>query len=184
MENFTLYDQVTAPEKSRELLEQSIQSFSMIPNLHAVMAESPELLEGYQQLSRLFQSTSFNADELTVVWQSVNVEHGCHYCVPAHTAIAHIMKVDPSITDALRNETPLSDPKLEALRTFTLAVVRQRGQVAPEQLDAFHAAGYNKRHVLEVIVGVCQKVMSNYVNHIIKTPVDAAFQAFEWKKAA
>ena len=44
---------------------------------------------------RLFQhETSFDKDELTVVWQTINVEHACHYCVPAHTGIAKMMKVD------------------------------------------------------------------------------------------
>jgi hypothetical protein len=51
----------------------------------------------------LFVNSSFNEEELTVVWQSINVEHACHYCVPAHTGIAAMMKVDEAIT--LRNET-------------------------------------------------------------------------------
>jgi hypothetical protein len=51
----------------------------------------------------LFVNSSFNEEELTVVWQSINVEHACHYCVPAHTGIAAMMKVDEAIN--LRNET-------------------------------------------------------------------------------
>jgi len=35
-----------------------------------------------------------------------------------------------------------------------------------------------------VILGVSQKVMSNYTNHLADTPVDAPFRAFEWHKAA
>ena len=34
-------------------------------------------------------------------------------------------------------------------------------------------------HLLEIILGVSQKVMSNYVNHLAQTPVDAAFNKFE-----
>ena len=51
--------------------------------------------------------SSFNKDEITVVWQTINVEHECHYCVPAHTAIAKAMKVDDEITEALRNKSKL-----------------------------------------------------------------------------
>ncbi|WP_404822975.1 carboxymuconolactone decarboxylase family protein, partial [Novosphingobium huizhouense] len=87
----------------------------MIPNLHGIMAESPQMLEGYQRVHELFQKSSFDKDELTVVWQAINVENACHYCVPAHTAIAHSMKVDPAITEALRNNTPLPNARLEAL---------------------------------------------------------------------
>jgi alkylhydroperoxidase family enzyme len=83
---------------------------------------------------------------LTVVWQSINVEHACHYCVPAHTGIAAMMKVDEAITEALRNETPLVNPKLEALRTMTLSIVRNRGHVAEEEL----AYSYGEQQVWNI----------------------------------
>lgn len=182
MTDYVLHNLETAPEGSKPLLQNSLKAFGMIPGLHAVMATSPELLRIYQQAHEAFQNTSFNAEELTVVWQTINVEHGCHYCVPAHTAIAHMMKVDGDLVEALRNETPLEDAKLEALRTFTLAIVRQRGNLAPEQVDAFFTAGYSQQQVLEIILGTAQKVMSNYVNHVAQTPVDAPFRKFAWEK--
>lgn len=172
----------SAPEESKALLENSLKSFGMIPGLHGVLAASPQILKAYQQLHELFMSSSFNTDELTVVWQTINVEHACHYCVPAHTGIAKMMKVDDAITEALRNETPLADSKLEALRTFTLSLTRNRGNVSQEDLDAFYAVGYGEQQVLDIILGLSQKVISNYTNHIAHTPVDAAFEKFAWKK--
>jgi alkylhydroperoxidase family enzyme len=182
MTAFTLHDQNSATEAAKPLLEKSKKAFGQVPNLHAVMAESPELLNGYQVLHGLFLDSSFDADETTVVWQTINVEHACHYCVPAHTGIAKSMKVSDEINNALRDETPLPTAKLEALRDFTLAMVRQRGELEAAQLDAFYAAGYSQKNVLEVILGLSQKVMSNYTNHLAQTPVDQAFQAFAWEK--
>ena len=69
------------------------------------------------------------------------------------------------------------------MRTFTLAVTRKRGEVSSEDLNAFYEAGYERRHVLEVILILSQKVMSNYVNHIAETPVDEPFKKFAWEKA-
>ena len=182
MSTFTLHDQNSAPEAAKALLDKSQKAFGRVPGLHAVMAESPELLNGYQVLHGLFLDSSFDADEKTVVWQTINVEHACHYCVPAHTGIAKAMKVSDEINNALRDETPLPTPKLEALRDFTLAMVRQRGDVEAKQLEAFYATGYTQQNVLEVILGLSQKVMSNYTNHIAQTPVDQAFKAFAWEK--
>lgn len=153
MTDFTLHDINTAPADSRPLLEASQKAFGMIPNLHAVMAEAPGLLEGYQKLHALATDSSFNADELTVVWQTINVEHACHYCVPAHTGIAKSMKVDDAITDALRNQTPLPTSHLETLRDFTLKMVRERGNVGAADVQAFIDAGFTKRHVLEIGFG-------------------------------
>ncbi|MBD0780067.1 carboxymuconolactone decarboxylase family protein [Maribacter sp. ANRC-HE7] len=173
----------TAPEGSKELLGQSLKANGMIPGLHGVLAGAPGILEGYQTLHKLFTDSSFDKEELTVVWQTINVEHACHYCVPAHTAIAKMMKVDDTITESLRNETPLENPKLEALRTMTLIIVRNRGHVTPEELQAFYAAGYGERQVLEIILGLSQKIISNYTNHIANTPVDKPFEKFAWKRS-
>lgn len=182
MTTLEIHNIETAPEESKTLLEQSQKSYGMIPGLHGVLAGAPKILEAYQTLHELFTESSFNNEELTVVWQTINVEHECHYCVPAHTGIAKMMKVDDSITEALRNETPLENAKLEALRTMTLSTVRNRGNVSQEDLDAFYAAGYGEAQVLEIILGLSQKTISNYVNHIANTPVDESFQKFSWKK--
>jgi alkylhydroperoxidase family enzyme len=182
MSNFELYNLENAPEAAKPLLEKSIKGFGMLPNLHAVMAESPALLDAYQQLHELAQNASFDKDELTVVWQTINVEHGCHYCVPAHTAIANMMGVDADITEALRNQSPLESTKLETLRDTTLLMVRNRGIIERVDIDTFYAVGFNKQNLLDIVLILAQKVMSNFTNHLAETPVDEAFQAFSWSK--
>lgn len=184
MAELKLHDTDSAPAENQSILRQSIKDFGFIPGLRAVMAESPELLATYKALHEAFLASSLNADEKTVVWQSINVEHECHYCVPAHTGIAKSMGVSDEVIDALRDSTSLPNAKLEALRDFTLKVVRNRGFVDDADVDAFLAAGYTKQNVLEVVLGTAQKVMSNYTNHMAKTPVDRPFQKFEWQKAA
>ena len=184
MTDFTLHDETTAPDDSKPLLAKSQKAFGMVPGLHAVMAEAPGLLDAYQQVHELFLNSSFDKDETTVVWQTVNVENNCHYCVPAHTGIAKAMGVDDAITEALRNETPLPNARLEALRDFTLSVVRDHGNVDDAKVQAFLDAGFTKRNILEVVLGYSQKVMSNYTNHLAQTPVDKPFQKFAWQKGA
>lgn len=182
MSEFTFHTLESAPAESQDLLQNSIKAFGRLPGLHKVMAESPQLLEGYQQLHKLFQETSFDAEELTVVWQTINVEHACHYCVPAHTGIANMMNVDPALTEALRNEEAMPTAKLQALHDTTLAMVRNRGNVSEADMNAFFAAGYQPKQLLEITLGLAQKVMSNYVNHLAQTPVDEVFERFAWEK--
>ncbi|MEM7069751.1 MAG: carboxymuconolactone decarboxylase family protein [Pseudomonadota bacterium] len=179
---FPSHDINSAPEASKPLLENSQKAFGRLPGLHKVLAESPQAYEGYQLLHKLFTETDFDADELTVVWQAINVEHECHYCVPAHTGIAKMMKVSDEIINALRNETPLPSAKLEALRTFTIQIVRSRGNVTDAQMNAFFEAGYGHRAVLDIILGLAQKTMSNYINHMAQTPVDEVFHPLLWER--
>lgn len=178
MSAFTVHDKTTAPDNSKPLLDDSVEAFGMIPNLHGVMAVAPTALKSYQLLHEQFLNTSFSADEKTVIWQTINVEHNCHYCVPAHSAIAKSMKVADSLNEALRNGDPLPTEKLQTLKDTTLAIVRNRGVVDDKVLEAFYAQGYGHQQLLEIIVGVAQKVMSNYTNHFADTPVDDAFKSF------
>jgi len=181
-ESLKIHDIESAPEGSKALLEKSEKAYGNIPNLHGVLAEAPGLLEAYQTLHELFTNSSFDKDELTVVWQTINVAHECHYCVPAHTAIAKSMGVEDKITEALRNETEMPSEKLQALHQMTLSLTKNRGNVSAKEKEVFFTAGYNQRHLLEIILGLSQKVISNYTNHIAETPVDKAFEKFAWKK--
>lgn len=183
MSNFQIHTLETAPEKSKALLNDSIKSFGSIPNLHGVLAGSPGLLEAYKTVGDLFTNSSFDNEEQTVVWQTINVEHECHYCVPAHSMIAEMMKVDPAINEALRNETTLPTEKLEVLRNTTLAIVRNRAVIDESILEKFYAVGYTDSNVLDIILGVSQKVISNYTNHLANTKLDAFAEKFVWEKA-
>ena len=74
---------------------------------------------------------------------------------------------------------------MSALRDFTRAVVENRGR-AEEEVKAFLAAGFTKAQVLEVILAVALKLISNYTNQVADIPLDEAFQAYRWdgQKAA
>ncbi|WP_121066271.1 carboxymuconolactone decarboxylase family protein [Chachezhania antarctica] len=180
MTDFTLHTEDTAPEASKPLMAKAKASYCAVLNLQAVMAEAPGLLEAYLRLHELVATSSFSAKEVTVLWQAINVEHNCIYCVPAHTAIARQMRVSDAITDALRDGTPLPTARLEALRAFALEMVRERGVLGADDVQAFLDAGYTQRNVLEVILACAQKVMSNYTSHLAQVPLDKPFRKFAW----
>jgi alkylhydroperoxidase family enzyme len=85
---------------------------------------------------------------------------------------------------ALRDQRPLSDKKLDALRTLVLSVLRHRGWVPEGELEQAAEAGYTQRHVLDVLTIVALKTLSNYVNHIAHTPLDPQFASQAWKSSA
>ncbi len=183
MTTFQVHTPESAPEPSRALLADAKKAFGRIPNLIGVFAESPALLEAYLKLGQILeQSTAFDATERQVVLLATSFENNCEYCMAAHSAIADHQDVPGSVVQSLRNGTPIENRKLEALRAFTLAVVEKRGWVTGEDVQAFFAVGYTKRHLLEVILGVGFKTLSNFTNHIAETPVDRQFQKFEWSR--
>lgn len=180
---FTIHTPENAPEGSRAGLEGAKKKMGMVPNLLGVLAGAPSALASYQALSGAIASSSFTPTEQQVVLIATSVENDCRYCVAAHTTISKGARVPEDVLDSLRSDTPIADSKLEALRQFTLAIVRKKGWVEADDLEAFTAAGYGPAQVLEVITGVALKTLTNYVNHIAETPLDAPFQAQVWEPA-
>ena len=105
----------------------------------------------------------------------------CEYCVGAHSAISAMQKLPTDVIESIRNDDPIADGKLEALRLFTTQVVDKRGWLSAEDVGNFIAAGYSQAQILEVVLGVAMKTISNYTNHIAGTELDAAFADFAWK---
>ncbi len=184
MSTFTVHTIESAPEKAKPLLAASKKAYGFIPNLHGVFAEAPALLEGYQALSEVYGRSSLSAAEQQVVLLAVSYENACHYCVAAHTGAGKMAGLSDENIEALRNGAPLPDAKLEALRQFTQRMVQSRGWPGDAAIEAFLQAGYTKQQLLDVILGIAVKTMSNYTNHLAHTPLDEVFKANAWQKPA
>ena len=184
MTTFDLHTTQTAPAASQPVLEGAQKALGFVPNLYAVLAESPAALEAYTTLSKILDGGSFDATERQVVLMTANAYHECRYCQAAHTTISQMTGVPEDVVTALRDGTPLPNPKLQALADFTRTVLEKRGWVDGAELEAFLGAGYSKAQLLEVITGLALKTMSNYTNHIVETPVDEAFAPNSWSPPA
>lgn len=180
MAEFEFHNTDTQDEKRKALLEKAKAGYGMIPNLIAGLSESPEAAEAYMALSRCFVKGSLSKAQQHVVWFTANAEHGCEYCMTGHTGIAMMDKIDKSVIDSARNVEPYEDPQLEALRVFTLLMIRQRGWASDEDVQTFLDAGYTKRNIMDVIVGIAHKTISNYSNHLMKTPLDKGSESLAW----
>lgn len=170
----------TAPATAKPILQNALKCYGFVPNLYAAMAEAPTILEGYMSLSSIFGRSDLSETERQIILMTNNRLNGCKYCMAAHTTLSQMAGVDSDIIEALRNDTPIADTRLEALRHFAIAVNESRGWPSDAQLDAFLAAGYTRQTVLEVILGTALKVLSNYTNHVADTGLDDAFTANAW----
>lgn len=180
MNRFHVHTRDTAQAEAAEMIGNIEKAYGFIPNLYGVFAESPTALKGYMTISKIFDESSFSATERQLIILAASRDNECNYCIAAHTVVAGMQKVPADVVEAIREDRPISDNKLEALRKFTTAVVEKRGWVSDEDASAFLAAGYSKAQILEVIVGVSFETLSNYTNHIADTPLDVAFEAGAW----
>ncbi len=184
MTKFTTHTPETASDEGRDVLDAVNAKFGFIPNLLANMVEAPATAQAYLELGDLMGKTSFTPTEQQVVLLAASRFNECTYCIGAHSAVAAMQKVPSDVVDAIRNDEAIEDPRLEALRRFTTQVVEQRGWLSDEDKAEFVAAGYGNQQILEVVLGVAMKTISNYTNHFAGTELDEAFAAHAWEAPA
>jgi uncharacterized peroxidase-related enzyme len=181
---FTVHTIDSAPAASKPLLENSKKNWGFIPTLHGTLAEAPIALDAYTAIyNAIVAKSTLTPIEQQVAFQAVNVLHGCEYCTAGHTYLSRAVKMPEDMIAALRESRPIeSDARLQALRVFTEAVVRERGRAGDAAVDIFIAAGFTKANVLEVVTIVAAKTISNYTNHLTHTPLESfmADPALNW----
>lgn len=178
--SFTLHDAATAPAGSAEILNGVQAAWGFVPNLHRALAESPAALEAYTTLWGIAEKTRFSPIERNVAYLSIIFENECRYCMAGHTNLSKMAHVEAEHITAIREGRSISDPKLEALRRFAALVTSNRGVVSDTEVTAFKAAGYDNAAILDVLVLASTKLISNYANHLVDTPLDDFMKGAEW----
>lgn len=173
----------SAEPRAKAGLEGAQKALGFIPNMYANMANSPGALETYLVGYKSFRDDSgFTPAEQEVVFLTISRENDCEYCMAAHSMVGEKMSgVPAAVLNALRSGLPLPDAKLQAVSAFTRSMVASRGKPARQDLQAFLAAGFSERQVLEIILAISVKTISNYANHVFHTEVDPAFAAYRWE---
>lgn len=171
---------------AKSVLQRAKAQVGFVPNMYGGMVNSPGLLETYLDgYERFRKGSGFTPVEQEVVFLTISRGNGCDYCMAAHSLLADQMsKVPPHVTEAIREGRPIPDPKLAALSAFTDTMLATRGLPSSAEVQSFLSAGYEERHVLEVILAIAVKTLSNYFNHLFHTPLDQMFASRAWKKVA
>ena len=170
--DFKLHTIETAPEAARKELADVKQKFGRVPNFFAVTAESPAAINAYVSLSNIFRTTGLTPAEQQIVILTVSVENKCGYCVAAHSRGAKMAGVPEDVISAIKAGVPLPDERAEALRRLVSQIVDKRGWLSDADVQAFFGQGYSRSQLLDVMVGVSMKTLSNYINHLADPPIE------------
>lgn len=179
MSRLTIRTPETAQPEAKPRVETALKNNGFLPNLIGVLANAPTALEMYQEVGAMNGRTSLTPGEREVVQITAAVTNRCGFCKAGHTALTRKKKLLPDdVTEALRNTQTLSDPKLNQLALFTLAVMNHKGNVPDDELQAFFAAGYNEQQALEVVLGVALATLCNYANNLARTAINPELQPY------
>lgn len=146
------------------------KGLGFVPNLYATYAYSDTALENYLNFANA--KTSLTAKEKEAVNLAVSQVNDCIYCLSAHTAIGKMNGFTDEQILELRAGFSTVNEKLDALAKLAKNVTENRGRTDSDVLDNFFNAGYTKTHLIDVIVLVGDKTISNYIHSTTQVPVD------------
>jgi alkylhydroperoxidase family enzyme len=171
----------SAPEKSKPALEQLQQAFGVIPNLAAVIANSPKLVNSLVGVFQQVHSSSLTEQEIQIVLLTDAIANSSTYAVAFHTALALQQGVSSEETDAIRERRLPADKRFAALSTLAKALIEKRGHLNGQELDSFIAAGFTKEQILEVVATVAASTITNYAGTIADPPLEDPFRQHAWQ---
>jgi uncharacterized peroxidase-related enzyme len=141
-----------------------------VPNLYATFAHSETALSTYLALQSA--KSSLSAKEREVINLVVSQVNGCRYCLAAHTALGKMVGFTDQQIIEIRKGLASFDQKLDALAKLVQNITVNRGKTETAALDGFFAAGYNEGNLIDTILIVGDKIVSNYLHSTTQVPVD------------
>lgn len=146
------------------------KGLGFVPNLYATFAYSDTALADYLALQN--RKSSLKAKEREVINLVVSQVNDCEYCLAAHTTLGKMNGFNDDQILELRGGTASFDVKLDALARFVKDTTIQRGKPAQANVDAFLNAGYTKANLVDTLVVIGDKIISNFLHGIGQFPVD------------
>ena len=146
------------------------KAIGRVPNLFAVFAHSENALGTYLALSGA--KTSLRAKEKEIVNLIVSQVNGCEYCLAAHTAIAKMQGLTDDQILEIRRGAISFDNKLDALVKVAKSIAENKGHADEQLVDYFYAAGYNEGTLIDVVIAVGDKTITNYLYALTGIPID------------
>lgn len=165
---FTIHTTSSAPDGSRDALAALERNVGFIPNLAGAIAGSPVALAGFVALQSALRGSHLTALEREVVGLTVSRFNDCAYSLAAHSRFAAGAGASDTLIAALRAGEPLADERLERLRAFTAAVLRERGHVT---------AALSAEETLEVLTQIAYTTLANHAADVTGAPIDDAFRS-------
>ena len=170
MTTFNVPTHDTVSPANQALFDNLKKGIGMVPNLYATLAHSETALGTYLALQNA--KSSINGKAREVINLVVSQVNGCEYCLAAHTVIGGMVGFSAGQIIEIRGGRASFDLKLDALARLVRNIATERGHADPALVDAFLAAGWTQGNLVDAIVVIGDKTVTNYLHGTTKVAVD------------
>lgn len=170
MSKFQVPSKSEVSQSNQAIFDQLEKGLGFVPNLYAYYAKNDTALADYLALQN--RKSTLKAKEREVINLVVSEYNACHYCQSAHTVLGKMNGFTEDQILEIRGGRASFDAKLDALAQFTLAVSASKGVVSEAAKTAFFNAGYTEANMIDVVIIIGDKTISNYINNLTNIPID------------
>ena len=157
-------------ENNQAIFDQLEKGVGFVPNLYATYAYNETALGDYLTFSN--RKSTLSAKEKEVINLVVSQVNECVYCLSAHTAIGKMNGFSDEEILEIRQGEASFDQKLDALAKFTRNITINRSKPSQEALEGLFEAGYDKANLIDILMVIGDKTISNFINGATQIPVD------------
>lgn len=147
-----------------------VNTIGFMPNLFATLGLSNNGLNRY--ISFQNANSSLNNKEKEAINLIVSEVNECNYCRAAHTTIGKMNGFSDDQALEIRSGQVTFDKKLNVLVKLSKNIVDTHGKVGTKYLDLFFNEGYDKGHLVDLIIQIGEKTITNYLHNITQVPID------------
>jgi uncharacterized peroxidase-related enzyme len=170
MKKFTVPTKEEVSETNQHIFDNLQKNMDMVPNLYAYFGKNETALADYLALqSRKNTLTGKEREVINLVVSQVN---NCKYCLAAHTVVGKMNGFTDQQVLEIRKAAISFDHKLAALAEFVKETATTRGEPSEEAVEALFNAGYTEANMIDILIVIGDKIISNYLHKITQLPVD------------
>ena len=170
MKTFTVPTKEEVSETNQHIFDNLQKNMGMVPNLYAYFGKNETALADYLALqSRKNTLTGKEREVINLVVSQVN---NCKYCLAAHTVVGKMNGFTDQQVLEIRKAAISFDHKLAALAEFVKETATTRGEPSEEAVEALFKAGYTEASMIDILIVIGDKIISNYLHKITQLPVD------------
>jgi uncharacterized peroxidase-related enzyme len=170
MVNFTVPTRDNVSENNQALFDNLQKAVGFVPNMYAFFAHTPSALGDYLTLQN--RKSSLNNKQKEVINLVVSQLNGCNYCKAAHTAVSKMIGFTDDQIFEVRKIAISFDTKLNALALLVKEVVLNKGEASEKAKQLFFEAGYTTENLVDVVITIGDKIITNYLFAMVKVPID------------
>lgn len=170
MKQFNVPTKEQVSQENQQIFDHLKAKIGFVPNIFATYAYSSSALSRYLTFAN--GRTSLNNKEKEIINLIVSQINECTYCLAAHTAIGKMNGFNDEQIIELRRGSASFDIRFDALVKLASEIIKNRGTITESTLNSFYEVGYNDENLVDVIVAVGEKTITNFLHKVTNVPVD------------